>query len=144
MILDLWPVRHWLHFWQLRTTISSFIVTLELRVKGTAFAILAMFGIKSSSKKSLYLPTNHFQFHIGSLHFCSIILSLKAVPGSRHSWQPDCHRYFRSWQGICEKLKSTQSDENWEYCQGQDSKFSLISSQDVFKYLNISRSLCWM
>ena len=43
MILDLWPVRHWLHFWQLRTTISSFIVTLELRVNGTAFAILAMF-----------------------------------------------------------------------------------------------------
>ena len=28
---DLWHLRHWLHFWQLRTTISTFIETLEKR-----------------------------------------------------------------------------------------------------------------
>ena len=41
----LWPLRHWFHFWQLRTTIWTFTVTLEKRVTGTAFAILAMFLI---------------------------------------------------------------------------------------------------
>ena len=31
---DLWPLRHWSHFWQLRTTIITFTVTLQLRVTG--------------------------------------------------------------------------------------------------------------
>ena len=31
---DLWCSRHWSHVWQLRTTIITFIVTLQLRVTG--------------------------------------------------------------------------------------------------------------
>ena len=31
---DLWPMRHWFHFRQLRTTILTFIVTRQLKVTG--------------------------------------------------------------------------------------------------------------
>ena len=37
---DLWPLWHWLHFWQLRTTTSTFKVTLNKGWQGQPFQFL--------------------------------------------------------------------------------------------------------